>query len=104
MSRTDVRTVQLYAAERLWVGARSWSDGAVSIEGQDLGPHTPGGEEYEYFFTVEPGDVAALRAALGGTDGEDVLDLLAAQGEHIVTVGEMHWLRDHGVPYRMETW
>lgn len=96
--------MQLYTAERLWVGAREWSDGAVSIEGQDLGPHTPGGEEYEYFFTIEPGDVPALRAALGGAEGDDVLDLLAVRGEQVVGMGEMRWLREHDVPFALQTW
>ena len=104
MPRTQVRQVRMHTADRLWVGAHEWSDGAVSIEGQDLGPHTPGGEEYEYYFTIEPGDVPLLLAALGGTAGDDVLSLLAAQGEKIVTFGELRWLREHRVPFGLQTW
>jgi hypothetical protein len=104
MSRTQVRQVQMHSADRLWVGAHAWSDGAVTIEGQDLGPNTPGGEEFEYYFTVEPADVPLLVAALGGTGDDDPLALLAAHGEEIVTHGEMRWLREHEVPFSLQTW
>jgi len=33
-----------------------------------------------------------------------VLDLLAARGEEIVTFGELRWLRDHRVPFGLQTW
>lgn len=94
----------MYAADRLSVDAYSWSDGAVSIEGQDLGPSTPTGDEYEYFATVEPGDVPLLLAALGGRPGDDPLRLLQERGEAIVRQGETAWLKEHGVPYSFQTW
>jgi hypothetical protein len=94
----------MYAAERLTVHACAWSDGAVSIEGQDLGPNTPGGDEYEYFATVAPADVPRLLAALGGRATDDPLRLLEEQGEEIVRAGETAWLRDHGVPFEFHTW
>ncbi len=102
--RTKVRTARMYAAERLFVDAYSWSDGSVSIEGQDLGPNTPTGDEYEYFATVEPADVPVLLTALGGQPGDDPLRLLQEQGESIVQGGETRWLTEHGIPYSFETW
>jgi hypothetical protein len=102
--RVHVRRAAMYAFDRLFVDAYAWSDGAVSIEGQDLGPHTPTGEEYEYFATVEPGDVPLLLAALGGRPGDDPLALLQAQGEAIVRHGETAWLKAHGVPFTFHTW
>ena len=94
----------MHAADRLFVDAFEWSDGAVSIEGQDLGPNTPGGDEYEYVMTVEPADVPLLLAALGGRSGQDPLALLADRGEEIVSGGETRWLTAHGIPYALHTW
>lgn len=104
MARGLVRQARMYAAHRLVVDAMRWDDGTVSIEGQDLGPHTPGGEEYEYFLYVRPGDVPLLLAALDGRPDDDAVDLLAAQGEVIVRHGETRWLTEHDVPYDIQTW
>lgn len=53
--------------------------GNLHIDGQDLGPGTapisPDGE-YEWFKTIAAVDVPRLVSLLGGTQGEDVLDLL----------------------------
>lgn len=53
--------------------------GNLHIDGQDLGPGTapvsPDGE-YEWFKTIDAVDVPRLVSLLGGTQGEDVLDLL----------------------------
>jgi hypothetical protein len=35
---------------------------------------------------------------------EEAVFELGQQGEAIVQHGETRWLRDHGVPFRMETW
>jgi len=102
--RSEVARARMHTAERLSVGAYRWSDGTISIEGQDLGPHTPGGEEYEYFIYVAPDDVPALLSALGCVSIEEAVLELGRQGGAIVQHGETRWLRDHGVPYRMETW
>lgn len=101
---TRLRAVRMYAAERLLVVATAWSDGSVCIEGQDLGPNTPGGDEYEYYLTVAAGDVPRLVAALGGAVGDDALSLLAVHGQAIVEGGETRWLGEHGVPFGVHTW
>jgi hypothetical protein len=55
-------------------------DGALHIDGQDLGPATapvsPDGE-YEWFTTIQPEYLPRLVELLGGEPGSDVLDLLA---------------------------
>jgi hypothetical protein len=59
------------------VGAR----GDVVIEGQDLGSGVEeifGAREYEWTWTVAAADVPALVRALGGDEGDDVLNLLGA--------------------------
>lgn len=53
--------------------------GNLHIDGQDLGPGTapvsPDGE-YEWFKTIAAVDVPRLVSLLGGTHGENILDLL----------------------------
>jgi hypothetical protein len=57
--------------------------GELSLEGQDLGSDLPFGgipgvTEYEYTFTLDPGQVALLVGILGGGPDDDVLDLVVA--------------------------
>lgn len=94
------RTVELYGRNRLHVRARVTGAGAVVIDGQDLSatwPRDHPAREHEYALTVAPGDVPRLVEALGGSPGDDVLDLLAARGEEVVTAGELTWLGRHGL-------
>ena len=77
------------------VPAETNADESVLISGQDFGH--PLCEEYEYWITVRPDDVPALVAALGGTEGDDVLELLGQHAEEIVRAGEKTWLEDRGV-------
>ncbi|WP_171166165.1 hypothetical protein [Streptomyces sp. I05A-00742] len=86
------RRVSLYAANRLYVNARLDADGRLHIEGQDLSRG-----EYEYMLSVKPDEIPLVVTALGGADGDDVLDLLAANGTEIVHFGEMRWLKSLGV-------
>jgi hypothetical protein len=58
-------------------------DGALSLEGQDLGRDLPfagipGVTEYEYTFTLDPGQVPRLVELLGGGPDDDVLDVVVA--------------------------
>jgi hypothetical protein len=102
--RSEVERARIHAAERLSVDAVRWSDGTISIEGQDLGPDTPGGGEYEYFIEVAPEGVDSLLAALQTPFVEEAVHQLVLQGEAIVLHGETRWLQGHGVPFRLETW
>jgi hypothetical protein len=54
-------------------------EGALHIDGQDLGPSTAiisSDGEYEWFRTIAAEDVPRLAAVLGAAPGEGILDLL----------------------------
>lgn len=89
-----VRQATLWAKDELFVDAAMLGDGSLSIEGQDL-RHG----EYEYFLTVKSENLAALVQAMGGSDEDDVLELLKAKAPELVHVGEMTWLKEHSIPY-----
>jgi ADP-ribosyl-[dinitrogen reductase] hydrolase len=86
-------------SRRAWfvVRAQVRADGALEFAGQDLDPPEGLGSEYEYFLTVDATDIPLVVAALGGEPDDDVLDLLEAHGEQIVTTGEQTWLRSLGL-------
>jgi len=90
----------MFQGEGLYVNAQLWSNGDISIEGQQL----RGENEYEYFLTVEYESVSLLKDSLAGEPADDVLDLLVEQGESLVRAGEMHWLEQHGIPYEFYSW
>lgn len=82
---------------RLLVQARWGDTGNLVIVGQDLGELPGGVSEYEYGITVQSDAVPLVVAALGGDAGDDdVLALLAEQGEAIVARGELAWLKEIG--------
>lgn len=85
--------VALFDRDGLHVDAVARDDGDIVIEGQDLS----GPGEYEYFLTVHRDQVSKLVAALGGSPGQDALELLQEQGDQIVKHGERTWLQEHGV-------
>jgi hypothetical protein len=80
----------------LLVQARWGDTGNLVIVGQDLGDLPWGVSEYEYGITVPSDAVPLVIAALGGDAGDDVLALLAEQGEAIVARGELAWLKEIG--------
>lgn len=54
-------------------------DGALHIDGQDLGPGTAmvsSDGEYEWFETIRAAHIGQLITLLGGEPGSDILDLL----------------------------
>jgi len=72
--------------DRRYLEAYLDAEGALHIDGQDLGPATAivsDGGEYEWFQRIAPGDVSRLVVMLGGRLGDDVLDVL-----------EQHWTGD----------
>ncbi len=86
--------VTLWDRDGLHIWAEFTRDGQLQIGGQDLRPPSfMGGGEYEYWLTVEPGDIPRAVAALGGAQGDDVLALLQANGEMIYHAGEQNWLK-----------
>lgn len=91
------RTVSLWGRHNLYVDARLAPDGTLTLLGQDLNPANPWGAEYEYALTVRPADLPRVVAALGGSDGDDVLALLQANAELVVGRGEQRFLREAGI-------
>jgi hypothetical protein len=87
--------------------ARRLADGTVVIEGQDLGRGVSAvfgdaGSEYEWTRTIRPGDVPMAIRALGGTDGDDLLALLADWAAAHGGLDPSTRLGEAGVP--MERW
>lgn len=95
----------LHDGSRLHLSATLDSDGDLLIEGQDLGPVTkpvsPDGE-YEYCYTIHAVDVPTLITALGGSTGEDVLELLQARWAGGKSYGLGEAIRGSGV--RFDFW
>ena len=85
-------------------GAMLSDDGALTIEGQDLGDGVEqffgvGNREYEWVWTMTSNDVAQLRAAL---EAEDVLVALAERFSNDAAAELPTFLASHGIPY--ESW
>lgn len=93
----------MYAEGDLYVDVERNPDGGVAITAQDL-RGAFGGSEYEYGFTVAPGDVPKLVEALGGRPGDDPVALLVEHGREIVSQGESQWLEAAGVTAEFWNW
>lgn len=81
--------------------ARRRPDGGLVVEGQDLGPGVRalfGAGEYEWTWTVEPADVPAAAAALGGVPGADPLAVVGVWAAAHPGSDPGSALRDAGVP------
>ena len=86
----------IWRRDRLFVQAVITDDGDLVFEGQDLNGRL-GYAEYEYWVTAPAALVPRVVSALGGSPGDDVLDLLAEHAEEIVRRGESTWLRSLGI-------
>lgn len=82
-------------------------EGALSVEGHDLGPGTaivsPDGE-YEWGTTVAAADVGRLVALLGGSAGDDVLDVLERSYTGAASYEFERILRESDIPVERWTW
>ncbi len=87
---------RLWSRNRLSVDAVLTESGDLVFEGQDLNGWL-GSEEYEYWVTAPAALVPRVVAALGGSPGDDVLELLVAHADEIVMRGESTWLRSLGI-------
>ncbi len=93
---------EIHRGETLVVRAGYDDRGRLTIDGQDLGGH-PLFEEYEYFLRVAPEHFGLLRSALGGGADAELVDLLATRGDELVRRGETRWLKEHGIPFDLDT-
>ncbi len=78
-------------------------DGDLLISGHDLNGYLDQ-DEYEYFITVPASQFAAVREVLGASATADVVGLMVAHGEQIVTSGERKWFTEHGIDCRVQTY
>ena len=90
-------------ADVRYLGARLEEDGSLRIEGQDLGPAVesfwgPGQSEYEWDISGSAADVPAFVLALGGAEGDDVLDVLASRFAEDQMCATKVFLDEHGIP------
>lgn len=91
-------TKLFYKREKLSIRVE-YDDTRLTFCGQDFGGWA-GTSEYEYWISV---DAAALRAALHGTAGTDLGDLVCAHVDDIMATGETAWLQKHRVDYTVDT-
>ena len=88
---------------RRFLEAKWREDGGIAIDGQDLGAGVErafgeGLSEYEWAWAVEPKDVPAAVAALGGHKGDDPLRVVAAWSAAHGGQDPGSHLREAGVP------
>jgi len=97
--------VTMYDGSSLQVRA-SWVDGDLQIYGQDLGPRTPNGDEYEYWLVVPKGQLHLVASDIEAdlADPTGFLRQLVAHGKRIVEQGESTWLKSLGVTAQLTTW
>lgn len=72
-------------------------EGGFVISGQDLSGRI--WAEYEYAMTVGRPAVREVIAALGGREGDDVVELFGEHAAEIIEEGEKSWLDRHSIPY-----
>lgn len=91
------RTRKVWGKNGLFVSISRTVNGGVRFEGQDTNPNPFGDSDYEYALTVSRGHVPKIIEALGGESDANPLDLIEADIETIVRIGEMEWLKSHGI-------
>lgn len=82
-------------------------EGALHIEGQDLGPGTApvsGDGEYEWHRTIAGADVPRVFALLDGRPGEDILGLLERAWTGAASYDLEARLRDSSIPSELSVW
>ncbi len=87
--------------DRRYLWAYLAPDGALHIDGQDLGPGTApvsAEGEYEWFQTIQPAHLPRLVDLLGGDPGTDLLDLLAERYTGAGAAELERILRESGIP------
>jgi hypothetical protein len=80
---------------RVWVGRTE--SGALQFSGEDS-------NDYEYEVTVAPEHLDAVREALRGEPGEDVVHLVCRRVDDIMPMGESRWLDAHKISHRVTVW
>ena len=82
-------------------------DGALHVDGQDLGPGTAivsDDGEYEWFESIDAVHVPRLVVLLGGQLGEDVLDVLERDYTGVGSYELEKRLRESDIPVKRHVW
>lgn len=95
-----------YGGSAYYLRAHIRRDGALVIEGHDLGV-TPkqfwGSIEYEWEIAIPAGELPALVDALGGTPGADPLDLLAVRYGEDERVASRAFLEERAITFEFSS-
>jgi hypothetical protein len=76
-------------------------EGSLVLSGHDLGPAT----EYEWSHTFPTESIPALRAALGGEEHEDILDVLERyRGDRSYDLSRVLHETDDAIPREFWSW
>ncbi len=82
-------------------------DGALHLDGQDLGPGTAAVSddgEYEWFRTIPAAELPRLVELLGGEPGEPILDLLARRYTARGSYELERVIRESGIRSGLSVW
>jgi len=93
----DIRRLEAYLDEA----------GNLRLDGHDLGPGTAivsDDGEYEWVETIATSDLPRLVELLGGTPGEDILDLLSRRYTGAAAGEFTRILYDSGIPIKRMVW
>lgn len=83
------------------------ANGALVIEGQDLGSGTwpvSADDEYEWFHTIAAADIPVLLELLRAPPGANILDVLSARFTGRQSYELERIIRESGIPVRTWTW
>lgn len=91
------------------VTASVTQEGDLTLESWDYGSAVSDAlgsdmREWEHICTVRSADVPAVRDALGGEGGEDVLSLLSQQLDQESCRRPSAWLKHHDIPFDQWSW
>jgi hypothetical protein len=80
--------------------------GNFTLSGSDLAPRDEWGDvsEYEWDTTVRSTDVPALVELLGGSPGQDVLDIIERDWVQLEGAGIERLIRESGIKYQTQVW
>jgi len=93
----DIRRLEAYLDD----------EGNLRLDGHDLGPGTAmvsDDGEYEWFETIAAADLPRLVELLGGTPGEDILDLLTRRYTGAAAGEFTRILYNSRIPIKRMTW
>ena len=94
-------------SERIDVHVRAALEGgALTIEGQDLGPYVEqfwGDDEYEYWYRFDRENTARLFAAVDGLDDPEAALLREFSGEHGCQK-LCEFCKKNGIEYKFDSW